>query len=55
MDLFIQIQREAHSTDSVGHLRDQVSPQAVTWLVFMGWVTSYANERKIYSKYLGQG
>ena len=55
MDLFTQIQREAHSTDSVGHLREQVWPQAVAWLIFMGWVASYANEREDYSKCLGQG
>ena len=54
MDLFIQIQREAYSTDSVGHRRGQVWHEL--WqLVFMGWVTSYANEMEGYSNYLGQG
>ena len=54
MNLFIQIQRKAYSTDSVGHRRGQVWHEL--WqLDFMGWVTSYANEMEGCSNYLGQG
>ena len=48
-------QREAHSTESVGHCRGQVLCQNLAWLVFIGWVTSYANEWEDYSNYFGEG
>ena len=48
-------QREAHSTESVGHCRGQVLCQNLAWLVFIGWVTSYANEGKELFQILGAG
>ena len=48
-------QREAHFTESVGHCRGQVLCQNLAWLVFIGWVTSYANEWEDYSNYFGEG
>ena len=53
---FIQIQREAHSTDtSVGHRRGWVQPWNVAWLVFRGWVISYANKWEGYYNYFWEG
>ena len=53
---FIQIQREAHSTDkSAGHRRGRVQPRNLAWLAFIGWVISYANEWEGYSNYCGEG
>ena len=53
---FIQIQREAHSTDkSAGRRRGRVQPRNVAWLAFIGWVISYANEWEGYSNYCGEG
>ena len=51
MDLF----REKHTPQSVGHPRGQVRLQNVAWLAFIGWVISYANEWEDYSNYFGEG
>ena len=39
----------------VGHCRGQLLLQNVAWLVFMGWVISYAIEWEDYSNYFGKG
>ena len=38
----------------VGHRRGQGQPWNVAWLVFIGWVISYANEWEDYSNYFGE-
>ena len=40
--------------NSVGHRRGLVQPPNVAWLIFIGWVTSYANEWNDYSNYFGE-
>ena len=49
MDLFRF--REKHTPDSVGHRRGQVWPRNVAWLIFIGWVISYANNWEDYFNY----
>ena len=53
---FIQIQREAHSTEC-GPLQRAVQPHGcnVAWLVFMGWVISFDNEWEDYFNYFWEG
>ena len=53
MDLFRF--REKHTPDSVGHRRRQMWPRNVEWLVFIGWVISYANDWEDYSNYFWEG
>ena len=49
MDLFRF--REKHILQSVNRHRGQVWLGNVAWLVFIGWVISYANEWEDYSNY----
>ena len=48
---FNHIQREAHSRQSVGHCKERAQPWNLVWLVFIGWVTSYANQWEGCSNY----
>ena len=40
---------------SMGHRRGQVWPWNLAWLVFIGWVSSYANEWEDYSNCFWEG
>ena len=42
--IYSDSERSTLHIQSVGHCRGQVWPQNMTWLVFIGWVISYANE-----------
>ena len=48
-------QKTRGSPGSWGQLGKWEQPQNMGWLVFMGWVISYANEREEYSNYLRGG
>ena len=48
-------ERSTLHRQSVGHCRGQVLCQNLAWLVFIGWVTSYANEWEDYSNYFWKG
>ena len=47
------MQREAHSIDRVWAITEGKCSH-VAWLVFIGWVISYANEWEDYSNYFGK-
>ena len=53
--IYSDSERSTLHRQSVGHCRGQVLCQNLAWLVFIGWVTSYANEWEDYSNYFGEG
>ena len=49
-------ERSTLHRQSVGHHTEQVQqPRNLGWLVFIGWVISYANEQEDYSNYFCEG
>ena len=49
-------ERSTLHRQSVGHHTGQVQqPRNLEWLVFIGWVISYANEQEDYSNYFWEG
>ena len=48
--------REKHTPQTeCALLQREVQPRKLVWLVFIGWVISYANEWKDYSNYFWEG
>ena len=51
--IYSDIERSTLHRQSVGHHRGRMQLQNLMWLVFIGWVISYANEWEDYSSYFG--
>ena len=52
--IYADSERSILHRQNVGHHRGQVRLWNVAWLVFIGWVISYANEWEDYSIYFGE-
>ena len=48
-------ERSTRYRQTVGHHRRQMQPPNLAWLVFTGWVITYANEWADYSNCFGEG
>ena len=53
--VYSDTERSTLHRQSVGHRRGWVWSWNVAWLVFIGWVISYANEWEDSSNYFGEG
>ena len=53
--IYSDSERNTLHRQSGGHCRGQVQPWNVVWLVFIGWIISYANEWEDYSNYFWEG
>ena len=53
--IYSDIERSPLHRQSVGLRRGGMRQQNLVWLVFIGWVISYANEWEDYSNYFGEG
>ena len=52
---WVYSERSTLQRQSGGHCRGWMQPQNVAWLVFIGWVISYASEWEDYSNYSWEG
>ena len=53
--IYSDTERSTLHRQSVGHCRGWMQPWNLVWLVFIGWVISYANKWEDYSNYFGEG
>ena len=52
---YSDIERSTLHRQSMGHRKGHMQPRNLVWLVFIGWVISYANEWEDYSNYFWEG
>ena len=52
---YSDIERSTLHRQNVGHRKGHMQPRNLVWLVFIGWVISYANEWEDYSNYFWEG
>ena len=53
--IYSDSERSTLHRQSMGHRKGHMQPRNLVWLVFIGWVISYANEWEDYSNYFGEG